>query len=145
MAIILITLAAVTISLLVYFIFGQLSRPKNFPPGKFDSNYSKKTFRHLIHIWIYYAGPYSYLPLIGNTPLLRKLAIECGGQHRAFEKLSKDYDSPVIGLKLGRELVIVAFTYPLVKEIHVREEFDGRPDNFFLRLRTMGTRWVLAL
>lgn len=49
----------------------------------------------------------------------------------------------MIGLKLGRELVVVAFTYPIVKEIHTRDEFDGRPDNFFLRLRTMGTRSVI--
>ena len=72
--------------------------------------------------------------------MLRKLAIKCGGQHKAFEELSKKYGKPIIGMKLGQELVIVAFTYPLVKEIHAREEFDGRPDNFFLRLRTMGTR-----
>lgn len=66
--------------------------------------------------------------------------MEHGGQHKAFEKLSERYGKPLIGMKLGRELVVVAFTYPLVREIHAREEFDGRPDNFFLRLRTMGTR-----
>lgn len=77
---------------------------------------------------------------MGNTPLLRKLAAECGGQHKAFEKLAEQYSSPVIGIKLGRELVVIGLTYPIVKEIHTREEFDGRPDNFFLRLRTMGTR-----
>lgn len=66
--------------------------------------------------------------------------MKLGGQHKAFEKLSQEYGQPVIGMKLGRELVVVAMTYPLVKEIHAREEFDGRPDNFFLRLRTMGTR-----
>lgn len=58
----------------------------------------------------------------------------------AFEELSKIYDSPVLGLKLGSDLVVVGLTYPIVKEIHNKEEFDGRPDNFFLRLRTMGTR-----
>lgn len=81
-----------------------------------------------------------FLPFVGNAPLLRKLAKECGGQYKALEKLSEEYSSPVVGLKLGNELVVVAFTIPLVKEIHSREEFDGRPDNFFLRLRTMGTR-----
>lgn len=86
-------------------------------------------------------GPHWYLPIVGNTPQLRKIAIKLGGQHKAFEKLSEDYRTPVIGLKLGRELVVVALTYPIVKEIHSRDEFDGRPDNFFLRLRTMGTRW----
>lgn len=85
-------------------------------------------------------GPRWYLPFVGNSQYLRKLAIKCGGQHKALELMSKTYQSPVIGMKLGRELVIVAFTYPLVKEIFSRDDFDGRPDNFFLRLRTMGTR-----
>lgn len=80
------------------------------------------------------------MPFVGNTPLLRNLAIKCGGQHKAFEVLSEKFGEPIVGLKLGKELVVVAMTYPLVKEIHAREEFDGRPDNFFLRLRTLGTR-----
>lgn len=45
-----------------------------------------------------------------------------------------------MGLKLGRELVVVALSYPLVKDVHLQEVFEGRPDTFFLRLRTMGTR-----
>lgn len=36
--------------------------------------------------------------------------------------------------------MIFVSTYQLIKEIHTRSEFDGRPDNYFLRLRTMGSR-----
>lgn len=46
----------------------------------------------------------------------------------------------MISLKLGSEQVVVVTTYPLIKEIHTRSEFDARPDNYFLRLRTMGSR-----
>lgn len=77
---------------------------------------------------------------MGNTPYVRALARKVGGQHLAFEELSKLHKSPVLGLKLGTDLVVVGLTYPIVKEVHNKEEFDGRPDNFFLRLRTMGTR-----
>lgn len=77
---------------------------------------------------------------MSNTSYIRALARKLGGQHLAFEELSRIYDTPVLGLKLGRDLVVVGLTYPIVKEIHNKEEFDGRPDNFFLRLRTMGTR-----
>lgn len=80
------------------------------------------------------------MPFFGNTSLVRSLSKNLGGQHKAFEKLSEEYKSPLIGLKLGKDLVVVAFTNDIIKEIHKREEFDGRPDNFFLRLRTMGTR-----
>lgn len=72
--------------------------------------------------------------------MLRKLSKNLHGQHKALEYLCKKFNSPVIGLKLGTEFVIYARSYEIVKEIHSREEFDGRPDNFFLRLRTMGTR-----
>lgn len=91
------------------------------------------------HKTISLSGP-SWLPIVSNTSYIRALARKLGGQHLAFEELSRIYDSPVLGLKLGRDLVVVGLTYPIVKEIHNREEFDGRPDNFFLRLRTMGTR-----
>lgn len=63
-----------------------------------------------------------------------------GHQHLAFLQMSKEHNTSVLGLKLGRELFVVAFTYPLVKEIQTREEFEGRPDNFFIRLRSFGTR-----
>lgn len=92
------------------------------------------------YFFTFISGPQWVIPFIGNTPYLRKLSKECGGQYKAFEKLSEIYDSSVIGLKLGTDNVVVALTYQNVKEILTREEFDGRPDNFFLRLRTMGTR-----
>ena len=65
---------------------------------------------------------------------------QCGGQHNAFKKLTKDYETEVLGLKLGRDRFIVGTGHKMVTEIQTREEFDGRPDNFFIRLRTMGTR-----
>lgn len=60
--------------------------------------------------------------------------------HLAAEELSKVYNSDIIGLKLGRENVVIVTKYKLVKEILTRDDFTGRPDNFFMRLRCMGTR-----
>lgn len=81
---------------------------------------------------------------MGNSRLLRKLSIAMSGQHYVFEKWMDKYQSPVIGLKLGGEYVVVAMTYPVIREIHTGEQFVGRPDNFFLRLRTMGSKWVCS-
>uniref|UniRef100_A0A182WIG9 Cytochrome P450 n=1 Tax=Anopheles minimus TaxID=112268 RepID=A0A182WIG9_9DIPT len=56
------------------------------------------------------------------------------------DKLSETYQSSVIGLKLGQERLVVGLGYDDVKEILCNEAFQARPDNFFIRLRTLGTR-----
>lgn len=84
-------------------------------------------------------GP-SWLPFVGNLPQLRKLSRALGGQHLALVELARQYKTNVLGLKLGKDYVVVVFSYPLIRTVLLGEEYDGRPDNFFIRLRTMGTR-----
>jgi methyl farnesoate epoxidase/farnesoate epoxidase len=60
--------------------------------------------------------------------------------HEAIAAMAREHDTPVLGLKLGADLTIAVFGHELVKEVLVREEFDGRPDTFFIRLRAMGGR-----
>lgn len=71
---------------------------------------------------------------------MRKLTSVKKGQYLALEELRKNYDSDVIGLKLGREYVVVVFGNSLLNDVFHGDEFQGRPDNFFMRLRTMGKR-----
>uniref|UniRef100_A0A1A9UXW5 Cytochrome P450 n=1 Tax=Glossina austeni TaxID=7395 RepID=A0A1A9UXW5_GLOAU len=104
------------LSYIIVKLWSSVKRPNNFPPGP------------------------PFLPWIGNTMHLRKESAIAGGQHKAYENWSKVYNSNVLGLKLGSDLVVVALTYPLVKRVHLEEVFEGRPDTFFFRLRTMGTR-----
>lgn len=80
------------------------------------------------------------LPLVGNTPLLRKLARSLGGQHEAFSQLAAEFKTPVVGLKLGSQLVAVALTPSVVREVLTKDEYVGRPDSFFMRLRCFGSR-----
>lgn len=90
-------------------------------------------------IYCPFPGPQIY-PFFGNTKQLRSAARRFGGQHKVFREWAKEFNSDILGLRLGRENFVVALGYKNVREIHTREEFDGRPDNFFMRLRTMGHR-----
>lgn len=89
-------------------------------------------------------GP-DWLPLVGNQFELKAKSKELGGQQFAFKHWMEKYNSPVIGLKLGNDLVVVGMTHAIVHEIHTRSVFDGRPDNFFIRLRSMGSKTRLGI
>ncbi|EDV52415.1 probable cytochrome P450 305a1 [Drosophila erecta] len=112
----LIFLCAILIGFVIYSLISSVRRPKNFPPGP------------------------RFVPWLGNTLQFRKEASAVGGQHILFERWANDFRSDLVGLKLGREYVVVALGHEMVKEVQLQEVFEGRPDNFFLRLRTMGTR-----
>ncbi|KAH8410715.1 hypothetical protein KR222_000239 [Zaprionus bogoriensis] len=112
----LIFLATILIGFVVFSLLNSMRRPKNFPPGP------------------------GFLPWMGNTLQFRREARAAGGQHMLFEQWAKLYKSQLLGLKLGQEYVVVALGHDLVREVQLQEVFEGRPDNFFLRLRTMGTR-----
>lgn len=58
----------------------------------------------------------------------------------AAQEMSKRYNSNVLGFKFGREKVVVITGYDTIKQVLLRDDFNNRPDNFFLRLRCMGTR-----
>jgi len=59
---------------------------------------------------------------------VKKLSKKLGGQYLALTKLSKDYKTNILGLKLGSDQYVVVFGRKLVQEIFVREEFQGRPE-----------------
>ncbi|EDW35236.1 GL15679 [Drosophila persimilis] len=112
----LIFLCAILIGFVIYSLIKSVQRPKNFPPGP------------------------RFLPWLGNTLQFRKEARAVGGQHILFGQWAQRYQSQLLGLKLGQEYVVVALGHEMVREVQLQEVFEGRPDNFFLRLRTMGTR-----
>lgn len=84
-------------------------------------------------------GP-SRWPIVGNTFFIKNLSKQLGGQYKALLKLHDDYKSNIISLKLGNDEYIVVFGRKLVQQVFTRDEFQGRPDGFFIRLRTMGTK-----
>jgi hypothetical protein len=84
-------------------------------------------------------GP-PWLPILGSSLYFKRLCREKRYLHLAFDHLSQKYDSPVIGLKLGNEPTVAVLTHEVVQQVHTREEYEGRPYNFFIKLRSMGAR-----
>jgi methyl farnesoate epoxidase/farnesoate epoxidase len=76
----------------------------------------------------------------GNYPDLKRKCREKKYMHEALAALAREHNTPVLGLRLGTELTVVVFGYDLIKHVFTREEYDGRPDCFFIRLRAMGGR-----
>lgn len=83
-------------------------------------------------------GP-KWLPICGNFTQYKKKLKLLGYHHLVWQELSEVYGD-IVGLKMGRNLVVTVFGAEGVKEVLTREDFDGRPDGYFFRLRTFGKR-----
>ena len=59
--------------------------------------------------------------------------------HKALEKLADIY-GPVVGVKFGQKKFVIISSHELVKKVLLAEEFNGRPDGFFFRVRAFGAR-----
>lgn len=81
--------------------------------------------------------------MVGNALELRREAKRLNGETFVYEKWSKDYNSPIVGMKLGKDVFVVVLNYSLIQEVNTSPNFNARPDNFFLRLRTMGVKYTL--
>ncbi|KAK2574914.1 hypothetical protein KPH14_002605 [Odynerus spinipes] len=108
-----------TISLLFVVLFlcciYDCLKPNYFPPGPF------------------------WLPVIGCYPIFKLLRWKYGYVYLAFKRLEETY-GPILGLKLGRQKLVVISSYDLVKKALLRDEFNGRPDEYFFRVRAFGKR-----
>ncbi|XP_029055473.1 methyl farnesoate epoxidase-like isoform X2 [Osmia bicornis bicornis] len=86
----------------------------------------------------YPPGP-KWMPLIGCFFTFRQLKLKNGYVYLAFHELMKSH-GPILGLKLGTQKVVVISTHDLVKKVLLQDEFNGRPDGFFFRVRAFGKK-----
>ncbi|XP_065338913.1 methyl farnesoate epoxidase-like [Cloeon dipterum] len=107
----------VPVLLLLLFTLAGLSciKPKMFPPGP------------------------AWFPFVGCFLQFQQLYRKIGYCHLIWAKWAEKY-GPIIGLKLGKDKIVVVSGYKAIKHAYSKEDFDGRPDGFFFRMRTFHQR-----
>ncbi|BET00584.1 cytochrome P450 [Nesidiocoris tenuis] len=105
--------------LLVLYLVLNSRRPAGFPPGP------------------------DWVPVVGNLLLFIRLRRHLGFTHLVWQRLAAQF-GPVVGLRLGRDRIVVVSGLRAVRDALSRPEFDARPDGFFFRLRSFGKRLGLV-
>lgn len=72
-------------------------------------------------------------------PLIKNLHSICGFYHLVWHYLTQRYGS-IVGLRLGHDRIIIVAGKNEIKEFYSIDEFNGRPDGFFYRIRSFGKR-----
>ncbi|XP_046391138.1 methyl farnesoate epoxidase [Ischnura elegans] len=107
------------IAIVAALIFLDVRKPKNFPPGP---------------LW---------LPVVGSLPSLRAKKPKGKGTGFLCETLTamaKHYACPLLGIRVGKDRMVIICNLDTAKEMLTREEFDGRPTGPFFETRTWGSR-----
>nr|QAU20957.1 cytochrome P450 [Locusta migratoria] len=97
-------------------LWANLRRPSGFPPGP------------------------TWLPVCGSYLEVDRLTKKLGSQQQAFAYLVEKYGSPLVGLRLGGELTVIASSKSVIREVLTRPEFEGRPKHYFVQLRSLNMR-----
>lgn len=103
----------------VLFCCIDIQKPKGFPPGP------------------------KWLPIVGNFPQIFCLRKSLKYHHLIWKHLSEEFGS-VVGLRLGKDRLIVVSGCEAIREFYNRTEFDGRPNGFFYRVRSFDQRLGLV-
>ncbi|KAJ8935869.1 hypothetical protein NQ318_019453 [Aromia moschata] len=108
------------VSALALLFYLDTCKPKNFPPGP------------------------KWLPFLGSGLQVVKLKKKTGYFLTASAEMAKVY-GPVLGLKVGKEKLVVVCGPKEIKECLMSDDLAGRPIGEFYNLRTWGRRRGILL
>lgn len=117
-------LAALAILLAVcLYLYFDTVKPKKFPPGP------------------------KWIPILGCAAEVFKLREKTGYLYKAVKILTKTYtkDGSIVGLKIGKDKIVMVNSLDANKEMLFNEDIDGRPRGIFYQTRTWGERRGLLL
>lgn len=107
-------------ALLAVFVLGLVfhistRKPKHFPPGP------------------------RWWPFLGSAPQIALALKRTGHLLTATQEMTKRY-GPVLGLKVGKEILVVVHDYQPNKDFLTSDGLAGRPYGDFFDMRTWGKR-----
>jgi cytochrome P450 len=101
----------------ILFLVLTCQKPKNFPPGP------------------------TWLPVIGSALSVTSARKQTGMLCKAITKIAGRFkNNGCLGLKIGKDLVVMAITGESIKEMMTNEDMDGRPTGPFYETRTWDLR-----
>lgn len=110
---------ALVMALLLYL---ECKKPKNFPPGP------------------------RWFPIVGSALAVHRARAETGMLCKGMQQVAGQYDhNGVIGLKVGKDKLVVAIGADSIREMMCNEDLDGRPTGPFYETRTWGQRKGILL
>ncbi|XP_071446807.1 methyl farnesoate epoxidase-like [Hetaerina americana] len=105
------------IAIVAALIFLDVRKPKNFPPGP---------------LWF---------PVVGSLPSLKVKRLKGNGfLCETLTAMAQQYSCPLLGIRVGKDRMVIICNVETAKEMLSREEFDGRPTGPFFETRTWGSR-----
>lgn len=108
----------VVVSIIGLLLYLDTVKPKNYPPGP------------------------KWLPIVGSALEINKIRKKTKYLYKAYKELSKLYskDGHLLGLKVGKDRIVMVNTVEANKEMLYNEDIDGRPKGIFYQTRTWGER-----
>ncbi|KAG8235108.1 hypothetical protein J437_LFUL015535 [Ladona fulva] len=86
------------------------------------------------------SGP-PWLPVVGSLPSLVISSKKGSGfLCETLSAMSEKYACPLLGIRVGKDRMVILCNTESAKEVLGREEFDGRPTGPFFETRTWGSR-----
>ncbi|KAJ0176310.1 hypothetical protein K1T71_008484 [Dendrolimus kikuchii] len=104
-------------------LYFSAKKPKNFPPGP------------------------SWIPVLGCAIKVNNVRKRTGYLYKAIYEMTKEYspDGHLLGLKIGKDKIIIVNSLKATKEMLLNEFIDGRPRGIFYQTRTSEERRGVTL
>lgn len=114
--------AIVFVIVIAILLYLDCRKPPNYPPGP------------------------RWYPIVGSAIAVEKNRSKTGMLCKAMQQLKRQFNvDGVLGLKVGKDQLVVAISSDAIREMMTNEDLDGRPTGPFYETRTWGTRKGILL